>query len=66
MVILKEQLNRDPVVSNKAYMDPAQCDEVVLVLSIKQFLLVNSLARVRLTLLFGHNDVCYSEHIAGL
>jgi len=38
-------------------MDPAQGDEVVLVLHVKQILLTQHLTRVRLPLLLGHNHM---------
>lgn len=40
-----------------AYMYPAQSDEVILVLDIEEFLLVESLTRIGFPLLLRNNDV---------
>ena len=49
-----------------AYMDPSERDEVIFVLSVKEFFLVGGFTRVRLTLLFWYDDVRHSKHILGL
>ena len=46
-----------------AYMDPAQCDEVILVLSIKEFFFIESRTRVSLALLRGYYVVCHSRSL---
>ncbi len=47
-------------------MDPAEGDEVVLVLDVEDLFLVDRLAGVRVALLLGHDDVRYSESVLGL
>ena len=47
-------------------MDPAQGDEVVLVLYVKEFLFVQGFTGVRTSLLFRENDVRHHEYVVGL
>ena len=48
------------------YVDPAQGDEVILVLHIEELLLIQGFTGVRATLLFRENDVRNHEYVVGL
>ncbi len=47
-------------------MDPAKSNKIILILDIKEFFLVQGLARVCLSLLLGDDDVSDQECILGL